>query len=379
MTSAILSGSALVALVALAARRFDRLQLPEATWSTVRKLIVTLIAVDLFLVAADYITILWGNVPRERAALNMILPGGSWQWVFWLEWIVGGVVPFALLTMRRWRERPAALGAAAALVLVGVYAFRVELVVGGLLKPLLSFAPGVSLGSFTAGASSFQLVGSYHPTWVEYSIVVGLMAFLSLLITLGYRWLKSLSPAQGSDERHRSHRRLGGPPTRAAVEPADRRGDRRLAGAVGDRGGLRRGARPLARRDRAPARRAGSLRSRVAVRRLAADARRPGRPPCLPYESAWTGSEMAQREDGILMSAAADEVEEIYRSLGLEVGADAHELPDHLVVELEAVAYALAHDHDEAAMQLLRMHLARWVGPFCATVANEAQQRFYAV
>lgn len=194
VTSAVLSGSALVALVALAAQRFDRLQLPAETWSTIRKLIATLIAVDLFLVAADYITILWGNVPRERAALDMILPGGSWQWVFWLEWVVGGVVPFALLTVRRWRARPGMVGAAAALVLVGVYAFRIELVVGGLLKPLLSFAPGVSVGSFSSGTSSFQLVGSYHPTWVEYSIVAGLMAFLALLITLGYRWLKALGP-----------------------------------------------------------------------------------------------------------------------------------------------------------------------------------------
>jgi molybdopterin-containing oxidoreductase family membrane subunit len=200
VTSAILSGSALVALTAVAARRFDRLSLPDETWTTVRKLIATLIAVDLFLVAADYITILWGNVPRERAALNMILPGGSWQWVFWLEWVVGGVIPFLLLTVPGWRRRRRrwALGASAALVLVGVYAFRVELVVGGLLKPLLSLAPGVSLGSFTAGTSSFQVTGTYHPMWVEYSIVVGLMAFLALLITLGYRWLKSLpSPEVG--------------------------------------------------------------------------------------------------------------------------------------------------------------------------------------
>lgn len=195
VTSAILSGSALIALVALAAKRFDRLHLPEKTWSTVAKLIATTLAIDLFLVAADYITILWGNVPRERAALNTILPGGSWQWVFWLEWVVGGLIPFLLLVVPRWRRRPGLMGLAAALVLVGVYAFRIELVVGGLLKPLLSLAPGVALGSYQLGSSSFQLTGVYHPTWVEYSIVAGLAAFLALLITLGYRWLKSAPPS----------------------------------------------------------------------------------------------------------------------------------------------------------------------------------------
>jgi molybdopterin-containing oxidoreductase family membrane subunit len=194
VTSAILSGSALVALVALAARHFDRLDLPEQTWSALSKLIAATIAVDLFLVAADYITILWGNVPRERAALNMILPGGSWQWVFWLEWIVGGAIPIALLVAPRWRGRVGPMALASVLVLIGVYAFRIELVVGGLLKPLLGLPPGVALGSSKFG-TSFQLTGIYHPTWVEYGIVAGLLAFLALLITLGYRWLRSLDRA----------------------------------------------------------------------------------------------------------------------------------------------------------------------------------------
>jgi dimethyl sulfoxide reductase membrane subunit len=198
VTSAILSGSALIALVAVVAERFDKLHLAPETWSTVRKLIATALAVDLFLTAADYLTILWGNVPQDRAALEMILPGGSWQWVFWLEWLVGGLIPFLLLTVPRWRGRRGAFAAACLLVMVGVYAFRIELVVGGLLQPLLSLAPGVSLGSFTAGSSSFQLVGSYHPTWVEYSIVVGLLAFLALLITLGYRWLRPAEPTEAT-------------------------------------------------------------------------------------------------------------------------------------------------------------------------------------
>ena len=67
VTSAILSGTALIALVALAAQRFDRLSVPDETWSALKKLLATALAVDLFLVGADYLTILWGNVPRERA------------------------------------------------------------------------------------------------------------------------------------------------------------------------------------------------------------------------------------------------------------------------------------------------------------------------
>jgi len=192
VTSAILSGTALILVIALAARRYGRFTLPEETWAALRKLTATALCVDLFLIAADYITILWGNEPRERAALNLVLPGGSWQWVFWLEWVIGGVIPFLLLVAPRWRERSGVMATAAGLVLAGVYAFRVELIEGGLLKPLLDLPPGVSVGSFQPGHSSFQFLGSYHPTWVEYAIVSGLAAFLALLITLGYRWLHSL-------------------------------------------------------------------------------------------------------------------------------------------------------------------------------------------
>lgn len=190
VTSAILSGTALIALAALAARRFDKIELPKETWSALATLMATAIAVDLFLVACDYITILWGNVPRERAALDLILPGGSWQALFWLEWIVGGLVPFVLLVVPRYRRRFDLLAIASVLVMVGVYAFRIELVVGGMLRPLVHLAPGNALGSYRLGSAVFQFDGVYHPTWVEYAIVTALFAFLSLLIVVGYRWLR---------------------------------------------------------------------------------------------------------------------------------------------------------------------------------------------
>jgi molybdopterin-containing oxidoreductase family membrane subunit len=191
VTSAVLSGTALVALIALAAHRFDRLKIPKETWSTVCTLMAVTLAIDLFLVACVYITILWGNVPRERAALDLILPGGSWQTLFWLEWVIGGIVPFVLLVVPRYRARLGLVAVASVLVMVGVYAFRIELVVGGMLKPLLHFAPGNALGTYHPGHSVFQYDGIYSPTWVEYAIILALFAFLSLIITLGYRWLRS--------------------------------------------------------------------------------------------------------------------------------------------------------------------------------------------
>lgn len=102
----------------------------------------------------------------------------------------------------------------------------------------------------------------------------------------------------------------------------------------------------------------------------------PGRVPCPPYESLWR-TDAPRREQGRLMAACAVEVARIYAQLGLRVRADAHELPDHLVVELEALAFALEQGADDAAAALQREHLASWLPPFCARVEAETTHPFY--
>lgn len=103
----------------------------------------------------------------------------------------------------------------------------------------------------------------------------------------------------------------------------------------------------------------------------------PGRAPCPPYESLWRG-DGPRREQGRLMGAAASEVVGLYREVGLQVRADAHELPDHLAIEWEALAFALEHDAPETAAALVDEHLAIWISPFCEAVAAETEQPFYA-
>ena len=103
----------------------------------------------------------------------------------------------------------------------------------------------------------------------------------------------------------------------------------------------------------------------------------PGRVPCPPYEALWR-DEGKRLEQGRLMSTATASVTRLYRSLDIAVRRDAHELPDHLVVELEALAYALDADN-EAADELLHEHLLRWVPKLAATVEREAELDFYSL
>jgi putative dimethyl sulfoxide reductase chaperone len=104
----------------------------------------------------------------------------------------------------------------------------------------------------------------------------------------------------------------------------------------------------------------------------------PGRPPCAPYESLWR-TDAPPAEQGSLMSGAADAIQRVYGDLGLRMRTDARELPDHLLVEWEALAAALDHHATEPARELLREHLAAWMAPFCRAVAAETEEPFYAV
>lgn len=107
----------------------------------------------------------------------------------------------------------------------------------------------------------------------------------------------------------------------------------------------------------------------------------PGRTPCPPYESLWVGGQ-PRLEQGRLMGAASVAVADLYRALGFDVAAAAHELPDHVAIELEALAVALGAEDagaEEARGALLHEHLLSWLPAFCAAVEREARQPFYAV
>lgn len=188
VVSAIACGTALLTIIVYLLSRFDKLPVQEKTWRHLTVLMASALALDLFFVFADYVTVIWGNVPANIKTLNFILPGGRFQWLFYLEWLIGGAIPFILLVVPKFRRKGVS-ALAALLILVGVYAYQTELVVVGLVNPLLQLPPGISLGTSSAGDSAFQLTGQYSPTWVEYTIILGLVAAIALVITLGYRWL----------------------------------------------------------------------------------------------------------------------------------------------------------------------------------------------
>ncbi|CAA7602589.1 Nitrate reductase delta subunit [Acididesulfobacillus acetoxydans] len=103
----------------------------------------------------------------------------------------------------------------------------------------------------------------------------------------------------------------------------------------------------------------------------------PGPVPCPPYEAVWH-TDRPRHEEGMVTGEATEEVLRLYASLGLRVRSGASELPDHLAIELEALAYAWKTGASTAeADLLLGAHLACWLPPFCASVIGRTELTFY--
>jgi TorA maturation chaperone TorD len=78
------------------------------------------------------------------------------------------------------------------------------------------------------------------------------------------------------------------------------------------------------------------------------------------------------------MGAAAGAVLDLYHRAGLTMRPHPGELPDHLVVETEALTWCLERNRDPAVARALAVdHLARWVPRFCDAVRSAAEHPYY--
>lgn len=188
LASAMVSGLGLVLLSSLIMHHFKGARIQAATFDLLAKLLAVIIPVDLFLIFNDFLTRAWAGAPEEMVPLLLVVAGPYTPFLVF-EWVFGGLVPFVLLAYPRTRASHRWLALAALLVMAGVLAYRVELVVPAYINPLIQLPPGTSLGESLPDAGSFAVVGSYFPSVIEFSIVVGLLAGLALLVILFVKWL----------------------------------------------------------------------------------------------------------------------------------------------------------------------------------------------
>lgn len=104
----------------------------------------------------------------------------------------------------------------------------------------------------------------------------------------------------------------------------------------------------------------------------------PGQVPCPPYESFWRDDVPIDLWHS-LMGPCTAELRGLYREIGIDMAPNTGELPDHVAVEFEALAFALSGaDSDRVAAALVSDHLSQWLPRLCRAVASEAGHPFYA-
>ena len=208
LSSAIVSGLGLLLVVAFLGRKKNIPGLGAENRSAIAGLLSAFVALDLFLLFCDLFTALYAG-QTSAAAGATVLVSGSLAPIFWSEVAFGALLPLVLLAIPQTRRSPGWLGLAGALVMLGVFAKRINIIMPGYLEQEnISFAPGVSTGDFVpaagdlfrAGQSSFTNVPSYLPTITEIVITLGILAMVAFVVTIGVQLVvnRSSSVAQGA-------------------------------------------------------------------------------------------------------------------------------------------------------------------------------------
>jgi dimethyl sulfoxide reductase membrane subunit len=183
ISSALVSGTALVLVVAWTVRKVSAWDPPSHVFQDLARLLAWFVAVDFFLLMAELITAYTSQTDYHLAPLEMLF-GGRLAPLFWAQIGLGVLVPFSIYATPKLRSHTPLVVGAAVLSILGVFAKRVNILMPGMYEPQVSMAPGIPLGRPGQG---FGIDNLYVPTWVEYGVVIGITAFAATLITIGVR------------------------------------------------------------------------------------------------------------------------------------------------------------------------------------------------
>ncbi len=196
ISSALVSGTALVLIIAWTVRRVSSWEPPSHVFQDLAKLLAWFVAVDFFLLVAELVTAFTSQTEYHLAPLEMLFSGRQAP-LFWGQLGFGVLLPFLVYAIPKLRARTGLLVAAAVLSVLGVFAKRVNILMPGMYEPQINLPPGASGGVPGGG---FVLDQLYVPTWVEYGVVIGIGAFAATLITIGVRrWVLPQAAAEGAD------------------------------------------------------------------------------------------------------------------------------------------------------------------------------------
>ncbi|MBI4758755.1 MAG: polysulfide reductase NrfD [Chloroflexi bacterium] len=188
LVSALASGGALLAFLAAfftKEGRRDRALVP-----TLGKLVGGLLALDLLLLASEFLVGLYGNIPEDMAAYNAITQGPYW-WVFWAVQLgLGAALPLLIIFNGRTNVSPTWVGSACLLVVAGVLGVRWNIV-----NPGFSGQQIEGLGSAvlpTPRAFPITRLPSQLPEPTQWFFILGTLVFIGAVSVIFFHLLRQL-------------------------------------------------------------------------------------------------------------------------------------------------------------------------------------------
>jgi protein NrfD len=152
--------------------------------------LVALLAAKAYFLWVDYSQVFYGRVPDAVAVAELVLFGRYW-WAFWfLQLLLGIVVPIAILLGPARFRPPLVAGLAGVLVLVGLAVGRTAIIF-----------PALAIPDLEGLAEAFHgphLGYDYAPSLMEWSVAVGVVGLATMAYLLGsdrLPFLKSTSEA----------------------------------------------------------------------------------------------------------------------------------------------------------------------------------------
>jgi molybdopterin-containing oxidoreductase family iron-sulfur binding subunit len=178
LTGALTSGSAVLLVLAVTLLGEGRNPRSPAV-ETLRRALLGFLVLDAIFVWSELSIGIYASIPGHAEVHRSILFGPYW-YNFWLVQVgLGLVVPLVLLSQGRHRPRQLAL--AAVLVATAFVGVRLNYVIPDLVLP--------SLAGFETAYQDHRLKFEYFPSFNEWAVACGILAFGGLVFFLGWRYL----------------------------------------------------------------------------------------------------------------------------------------------------------------------------------------------
>jgi molybdopterin-containing oxidoreductase family membrane subunit len=155
------------------------------------QIVFWLLLIDLFFQASEFFIAFRSSVPGHLSSVQLVMSGPFW-WVFWFgQLIIGTAFPLWILLSSNRRE-PRWVSFAGLLVVLGIFAFRLNVVIPGLAAE--------ELRGIASAITSPRLTAHYIPSWMEWLVTLGVVGLGMLLFGIGEHYLPKNTETGGLEK-----------------------------------------------------------------------------------------------------------------------------------------------------------------------------------